>query len=109
MSYLAELADAIRNQVDPAALPTGDTASLFRIYAVLALAKGREVTVEDVHNAWVAWMGERDPHHRSIKPFDELPADVRMQDEPFVDAIRAALAKSVCGEPGQGSGNDRGS
>lgn len=107
MSYLAELADAIRNEVDPAALPTGDTASLFRIYAVLALAKGHEVTVEDVHNAWVAWMSERDPDHRSIKPFDELPADVRTQDEPFVDAIRAALAKARRGEAGQGSGSNR--
>lgn len=38
------------------ALPDEDTSSLFRIYAVSLLAKGEEVTREDVHNAWIAWM-----------------------------------------------------
>jgi len=94
MSYLTELADAIREEIDPSVLPTSESASLFRIYAVLALAKGSAVTAEDVHNAWVAWMSDRDPDHPSIRPFDQLPSDVQTQDEPFVDAIRAALAKS---------------
>jgi hypothetical protein len=93
MSYLTELAEAIREEVDLDALPTDDTTSLFRIYAVLALAKGSEVTAEDVHNAWVAWMSEKDEDHPSIRPFRELSADVQMQDEPFADAIRSALAK----------------
>jgi hypothetical protein len=37
-------------------LPEGDTKPLFRLYALLALTKGRSVTAEDVHNAWAAWM-----------------------------------------------------
>jgi hypothetical protein len=93
LSYLTEIADAIRFEVNPDLLPAGDTASLFRIYAVLALAKGDRVTAEDVHNAWAAWMTESDPDHPSIKPFNELSADAKRQDEPFVDAIRAALAR----------------
>jgi hypothetical protein len=93
LSYLTDLADAIRAEVDPRLLPEGDTTSLFRIYAVLALAKGDRVTAEDVHNAWVARMSETDAHHPSIKLFNELSADVRRDDEPFVDAIRAALAR----------------
>jgi hypothetical protein len=92
LSYVTDLADAIRDEVDPDLLPEGDTASLFRIYAVLALAKGDRVTAEDVHNAWVAWMTASDADHPSIKPFSELSADARRQDEPFAEAIRVALA-----------------
>jgi hypothetical protein len=60
------------------------------MYALLALAKGAEVSAEDVHNAWVAWMQEQDPDHRSLKPFQELDPDTQAADEPFVIAIRAA-------------------
>ena len=94
MSYLTELANAIMDELDPDVLPSEDTDALFRIYAVLALAKGRDVTAEDVHNAWVAWMSERDASHSSIKPYAELPADVQAQDQPFADAIRAVMAKA---------------
>lgn len=94
MSYLTELADAIRREVDPQLLPEGDTASLFRIYAVLALAKNDRVTAEDVHNAWAAWKSESDPDHPSIRRFDELPVETQRQDEPFRDAIRAVAARS---------------
>jgi hypothetical protein len=94
MSYLTELANAIRSEVDPQLLPEGDTASLFRIYAVLALAKKDRVTAEDVHNAWAAWMSGRDPEHPSIKRFDELPSEAQRQDEPFRDAIRAVAART---------------
>ena len=93
MSYLTELADAIAEEVDPDVLPGGETASLFRIYAVLGRAKGERVTAEDVHDAWVAWMTDRDPDHRSLRPFDELSPDVRGADEPYVHAIRAAVRK----------------
>ncbi len=51
MSYITEIAKAIRGEVDPALLPSDGTDSLFNTYAVLALAKGTAVTAEDVHNA----------------------------------------------------------
>lgn len=88
MTYLDELAIEIERQVPDELLPDEDAAPLFRLYALLALAKGRAVTAIDVHNAWAAWMQERDPGHRSIKPFDELDADTQAADEPFVRAIR---------------------
>ncbi|MGH2783574.1 MAG: DUF7701 domain-containing protein, partial [Thermoleophilaceae bacterium] len=77
MSYLDELATEIERQVPADVLPDGDTRSLFRLYALLALAKGRAVNAVDVHHAWAAWMQERDPHHRSIKPFEELDAETQ--------------------------------
>jgi hypothetical protein len=88
MTYLDEIALKIRKQTPADVLPTGDTGSLFRLYALLLLAKGDTVTTADVHNAWAAWMQEQDPYHRSIKPFAELSAETQASDEPFVQAIR---------------------
>src|SRR5579884_3934624 len=59
MNYIDELARAIRARVDLSILPRSDVDRLFRIYAVLALAKGSQVTARDVHNAWAAWECDR--------------------------------------------------
>lgn len=93
MTYLDDTAQAIKARVPREALPEGDTQTLFRIYAVLALAKGSQVDAEDVHNAWVVWMAERDPRHSSIKPFQELDANTRRSDDPYVGAIRSVAAE----------------
>jgi hypothetical protein len=87
-NYLEELAASIRALVPRQDLPDEDTHELFRIYAVLALAKGEAVSAADVHNAWVAWMLARNPNHESLVPYSGLPADTADADQPFVDAIR---------------------
>ena len=89
MSYVDDLAEAIARRIPSDLTPGGDTATLFRLYAVLALAKGESVTLEDVHDAWAAWMSGQDPQHQSLKPFGELTADVQAADRPYLDAIRA--------------------
>jgi hypothetical protein len=89
LSYVDELADEIRRRVPPELVPRGDTAPLFRTYAVLAMAKGEAVELEDVHNAWAAWMSGQDPTHRSLKPLSELSDEVQRADEPYLEAIRA--------------------
>jgi len=88
MNYLDQIAESIQGEVSPDKLPNESTASLFRLYAVLALAKGTSVTPTDVHNAWSAWMIEQDPNHESIKPFAALSAEIQREDEPYVQAIR---------------------
>ena len=100
MSYVDELARAIRSAVSPEYLPDGDTTPLFRIYAVLAMAKGEHVLLEDVHDAWAAWMSEQDAGHRSLKPLDKLPNGVRESDRPFLEAIRAVARDRELGRPG---------
>lgn len=70
-------------------LPAEDTTGLFLMYAVLLLAKGEEVTREDVHNAWVAWMVGKGAEHESLVPYGNLPADTQAEDSPFVLAIRS--------------------
>src|SRR5258708_16416946 len=88
MTYLDRLAAKIEQEVPGDLLPDMNTRPLFRLYAVLALAKGTTVEVADVHNAWAAWMQERQPSHRSLVPFDDLDPETRAADEPFAQAIR---------------------
>jgi hypothetical protein len=99
VSYLDELGEEIRRRVPPELLPDGDTGALFRLYAVLALAKGSQVQPEDVHNAWAAWMSDRDAGHRSIRPFLELDKATRHSDDPFLSAIRHVAAERRLSQP----------
>jgi hypothetical protein len=94
MTYLDDLAAEIERLVPRELIPEEDTGALFRLYALLALAKGPAVDASDVHNAWATWMQERNPGHRSIRPFDELDADTKASDEPFVRAIRAVADRT---------------
>jgi hypothetical protein len=89
MTYLDLIGEDIRRHVPDDVLPNGDIDELFRLYAVLALAKGADVTAADVHNAWSAWMQTREPNHESLRPFEELDHQRQVADEPYVDAIRA--------------------
>lgn len=91
MNYIDEWADHIRSLTPTQVVPDGATESLFRLYALLALTKGAAVTCADVHNAWAVWMTEQDPSHESIRSFDRLSTEVREEDIPFVDAIKAAV------------------
>ncbi len=88
MNYLDLLAAEIQRIADPDAVPPDDDLPLYRLYAVLLLAKGQEVTEEDVHNAWVAWASDHDPESEHLKPFKELSLGVQRRDQPFADAIR---------------------
>jgi hypothetical protein len=65
----------------------GSYAPLYRMYAVLVLAKGAETTSRDVHDAWSAWCAGVDPDHRSLKPFDDLTVEVQALDNKYRDAI----------------------
>jgi hypothetical protein len=89
--YLEELAASIRAHIPANRLPEGNADELLRIYAVLLRAKGRSASASDVHDAWAAWMADRDENHESLVPYMELSQDVREQDLVFVAAIRAAF------------------
>jgi len=92
ITYVDELAERIRLEVDLDALPAGDTRLLFLMYAVLGRAKGADVAREDVHDAWVAWMTARGERHESMVPFDDLSPEIQAEDGPFLLAIRRAVA-----------------
>ena len=61
---------------------------------MLLLAR-EEVTREDVHNAWVAWMTGNGENHESMVPFAKLPTDTQAEDSPLVVAIRTVARKRM--------------
>jgi hypothetical protein len=95
MTYLDDLAAQIEDEVPAEVLPGDDTGLLFRLYALLALAKGSAVTPNDVHNAWAVWMQETDPDHHAIRPYNELDAATQAADGPFVAAIRTGVERAL--------------
>jgi hypothetical protein len=105
-SYIADVAVEIRSAVPPESLPAEDTDELFLIYAVLALAKGLDVEARDIHNAWAAWMSTRDPTHESLVPYDDLPPDVRREDDPYLVAVRSVARRLAHLRTGDNTGTD---
>lgn len=87
-SYIDDIALAIHKEVEPLVAPEEDL-PLYRLYAVLLLAKGEAVTDEDVHNAYSAWASEHQPDLRSLVPFGGLPEFVQQMDRPYTAAICA--------------------
>lgn len=86
-SYLDRIAAEIRRTADPEAARTDEDLSLYRLYAILLLAKGQKVSAEDVHNAWAAWASEHEPAHRNLLPFGELSLRTQRKDLVYVNAI----------------------
>lgn len=91
MHYLDTIAAEIQRRSEGTPIHDSDL-GLYRIYAVLALAKGLETTNEDVHNAWAAWTAAAAPAHRSLVPYDRLPPQVQALDTPYTLAIRQVAA-----------------
>ena len=73
----------------------GEDDALLDLYLVLALVKGKEVTLADVHDAWAIWRSRTRPDHSSIIPFSELTAGVQALDQPYADAIAAAACERI--------------
>jgi hypothetical protein len=87
-SYIDKIASDIRRAADPDAAKANEDLPLYRLYAVLLLAKGKGVTAEDVHNAWAAWASEHAPTHLNLLPFKELSLETRHKDLRYLNAIR---------------------
>lgn len=96
MNYIDSVAQEISKVVEGPvdyAIPSNWNFPLYRIYAVLLLAKGEGVTAEDVHNAWAAWTSEDRPEHHSLVPFSQLTEEVQHLDDPYVEAIHKVAQK----------------
>ena len=69
---------------------------LVRLYSLLALVKGEDVTLGDVHDAWAMNMNfkEKNPpycyghDHLSIVPFDQLSKETQDRDVEYAEAIK---------------------
>lgn len=90
MDYITERAHAIFTLAHGGGVPSNEDIALYRTYAVLSFAKGKETTARDVHDAWTSWIIGTYPYHRSAKPFDQLSEDIQKMDDLYVSAIHRA-------------------
>lgn len=89
ITYIDKVVDAVSKE-------TGLKSSyLTRVYALLVLTKGEDITLKDVHDAWAMDMNFRKQtnycyghEHRSIVPFNELSKEVQDKDQVYVDALK---------------------
>jgi hypothetical protein len=88
VNYLDQLAAEIQRTAHPESRPPDEDLPLYRQYAVLLLAKGEDVTADDVHNAWAAWAIDHEPDNQYIKPLKELSVRAQRKDEKYVEAIQ---------------------
>lgn len=93
MNYLKRVADEISRELPTELVPEEGADGLMLLYALLCLSLGKSVTSRNVHDAWTAWMSGRGERHSSMVPFEELPADVQLEDEPFAEAIRTVAGR----------------
>lgn len=81
---------------------------LLRLYALLGLQHGIDVSNDQVHDAWAVWRLETAPDHACIVPYDELLPHIQAYDTKYTDAIRRSYIELYAtAEPAQdGSGSE---
>jgi hypothetical protein len=84
INYASKMIDAINYE-----LP-GLTPELAQLYSLLALVKGAETTLEDVHNAWAIWTTVVRGQHKSLIPFAELTSAIQELDREYMEGIHRA-------------------
>jgi hypothetical protein len=99
--YLDDLAAIIRTHIPNDRMPKQNADQLLRLYAVLLRAKGASVTQSDVHDAWSAWMSERDRGHVSLVKYEDLPEEVQADDRIFTVAIQHSADQLGLSGPSQ--------
>ena len=83
-NYVSRMQDLVAQELP--GLPDG----LLRLYTLLALARGRETTLKDVHDAWAVWRNVDRPDHDSLIPFGQLTVPVQELDRKYMDGIHRA-------------------
>lgn len=68
----------------------GCPTDLLGLYALLAMVRGTDTTLEDVHDAWAVWRNATVPDHRSLIPFESLTLEVQELDREYMQAIHEA-------------------
>lgn len=87
MNYIEEAQEEFRKHCNLGKAMT-------ELYTLLAIVKGEETTLADVHDAWAvnmnkAWDRDEYGEHYSMVPFDELKPETAAKDQRFLDAIHA--------------------
>ena len=91
-NYVTAATEALRDQLraqgkDPARSLTPE---LERLYVLLLLVRGDQVTLSEVHDAWAVARAVERPDHPDLVPFYQLAPEEWEHDRPFARAIQDA-------------------
>ena len=75
-----------------------------KMYTLLALTKGEDTTLSDIHDGWSIVMNYKEPNppycygheHKSIVPFDQLSKETQNRDIRYLEVIHK-VAKMLKG------------
>ena len=95
--YIDTIARRIESELESVDTPHTEELVLYRLYALLVLIKGEDVSLENVHDAWSVWMASVNPHNSDIVPFSSLDAATRLKDMPYMRVI-ATVAREIRSE-----------
>jgi hypothetical protein len=98
INYASEVMRRIHTE-----LPGLDPA-LAQLYALLALTKGTETSLKDVHDAWSLWTAVVRGSHKSLIPFNQLTPAVQELDRKYMEGIHRA-SELVSSEDGSHRSN----
>lgn len=63
------------------------TDELLDLYALLALTRGPNTTMQNIHDAWAVWQSRILPDHPAMVPFKELAPSVQELDRKYLAAV----------------------
>lgn len=86
-NYVEKVREALKARVDDYERWGEDAGTLLDLYALLAISKGQQTTMEDVHHAWGFWTNRNRPDHKDLVPFSLLAAETAEYDRPYFAAI----------------------
>jgi hypothetical protein len=96
VNYLDSVAARVESELAPTLRPDEGATDLYRFYALLVLVRGERTSLQNVHDAWSAWMAAQKPDHPALIPFAELRMEQQEQDRPYLEAIlRVARSQRV--------------
>lgn len=71
------------------------SSATIKMYSLLVLVKGEDITLSDVHDGWSMVMNFKEANppycyghdHKSIVPFEQLPVETQERDRKYVEAL----------------------
>lgn len=87
MNYVEKVREQLKKRIEDYPEWGERKEELLDLYALLTITKGRETTMEDIHDAWSLWTNREDPTHQSLVPFIQLAPDIAAYDRPYMEAV----------------------
>ena len=88
-TYIDEIIERVQQETG---LKSKET---IKMYALLVLTKGTQITLSDIHDGWSMAMNFKESNppycygheHKSIVPFKELSIETQEKDRKYLDAL----------------------